>query len=595
MKIKYRDYISVSEDSLKVPEQLLRTWDASESADGKSLLIKIDATHSGRITNRRVYPGRKMKKATKSWYSTDRGGTSSYDKPVLKNHDERVDPLGRVIKAEYVHLKNGKDFTEDYLMPDLKGPGSGFIRLTANISDEDAIAKFLDGRFQTVSTSQSSSGQTCSICDKEMIPPYLRFLMGMDDDDEDSCSHIPGRVYTVKNGKKKEKKLCYAITGDLEYYEVSPVNTPGDAFAKVSQITSGDYKDSEEIDMTAESYEYVSVEQGARIHTFRVADSEGNILKPVDKTVHQVNWKEVTNVSDEVPEDKTPEEVKDALESLLSVGFIKKADNSFYLNTEWENEDFQLFLDNLENITVTSDEQTDEIYIKHNPPKEGPSTGPDVEDVEDEECLESDSESDTQVEKTPSNDSSDKTLKISKRGSVMDKDKATEDVVDMSATELKDLVSTLQGAEKTLKDQAEKLQVDKDKLEADLKERNEQITSLNEDLATQTSESKKVLARALVASNVIAGRPSVKEVQDKESFETAVNKLAERTLDSLSDSLIDVMGEVLDKVLNPEKEEGKEDTVQKALEDEKTEPKTDITDPSTNGSVDSFEQLLSKY
>lgn len=598
MKIKFRDYITLSEESRQVPEQLLRTWDSSEAMEGKSLLIKIDATHSGRITNRRVYPGTKMKKAAKSWISTDRGGSSTFDKPVLKNHDQNADPLGRVINAQYVHLKNGQDFSQDYLMPDLNGPGSGFIRLTANISDQDAIEKFLDGRFMTVSTSQSSDKTTCSICDKEMIPPFLRYLMGMDED-EDACQHIPGRVYEIKDGKKKKKMLCYAITGELEYHEVSAVNSPGDAFAKVSEITSGDHKDSKEIEMDANSYEFVSVEDGARIHTFRVADSEGNILRPVDRSVHQVNWNEVENVSAQKLEthekDVSPKDK--AKDSLLSSGFAKIEKGKLILITDWEDENFQLALDELqkEYIHITSDIDTNEIYIRYNPPKEGLSVRPDTEIVEDEECLEGDSKSDTQVTETHSNDSSDKNSNVKKRGSAMEDDKSTEDVVEMKAAELKDLVSSLKDSEKTLKDQASNLQNQVSKLESEVSDKNEKISQLDDALTKQTSKSRKILAQALVASNVIARRPSVKEVKDKESFEEAVNKLAERTLDSLSDSLDDVMSEVFSEIFAQRKEDVKAPSAKDILEDDRTEPKTEVTDPSSNGSVDSFEQLVSKY
>lgn len=328
-QIKFRDYLAIPTDS--VPDQLLRTWDKYEAMVDKVLRMKIDATHSGRVTNKRVYPGKKMKKAAPTWTSVENGGSSNFDKPVLINHDIDSDPIGRVIGAEFVHLKRGQDFDNDFRLPELNGPGSGFIRLSVNIADIEAAAKFLDKRYQTVSTSQSTKEFKCSICDKEMIPQILR-LFGLSEDD-DACDHIPGKVYPVKNEdtKKTEKRLCFGITGDLEYHEVSPVNVPADSFAKVSEISSSDSLDLEykpEIDIN--KFEYKSVEGAANIHSFRVLDAEGHILPESDKTVHYMPTKAIANIADVDDEDEKDSRLQELLDKVLDETITEDEEDELY-------------------------------------------------------------------------------------------------------------------------------------------------------------------------------------------------------------------------------------------------------------------------
>jgi hypothetical protein len=61
------------------------------------LLVKIAATHSGRLTrNHAFYLADKMKKSTPTW-------TQHYGKPMLVHHDKKgSDAIGRVIQAHYV-------------------------------------------------------------------------------------------------------------------------------------------------------------------------------------------------------------------------------------------------------------------------------------------------------------------------------------------------------------------------------------------------------------------------------------------------------------------------------------------------------------
>lgn len=171
---------------------------------GYSLVCEVDATHAGTLINGRIYPPKSMKKGLKSW-------TQPYKKPVLTNHNADQDPIGRVIKAEYLKTPRGLD-NSDYEPILNQSDGYGFQHLIVKITDQNAIQKILDGRYETVSVRMSTNHAFCSIC-------------GTDWSHDGPCDHIPGQKY--------DKKLAYITTGDLLYKELSFVNMPADEFAGV--------------------------------------------------------------------------------------------------------------------------------------------------------------------------------------------------------------------------------------------------------------------------------------------------------------------------------------------------------------------------
>ena len=194
--------------------------DSGDVRTGTSLICNVAASHSGTLINNRVYPPDKMSKGIKSW-------TSPYKKPVLVNHDEEGAPIGRVIKAKYIKTPRGMDGKE--YSPVLKASdGYGFVDLSVKITDQDAIQKIMDGRYETVSVRMSTDHAYCSVC-------------GTDWADEGPCEHQPGKKY--------EGKLAYMTTGDLTYREVSFVNIPADEFAKVEGATFEDQEDRDPVDV----------------------------------------------------------------------------------------------------------------------------------------------------------------------------------------------------------------------------------------------------------------------------------------------------------------------------------------------------------
>lgn len=191
-----------------------------DSASKTALKVTIDATHSGVITNWRVYPGIKVMQGYKSFISKDKGGTSEYDKPVLKNHDIDSDPVGRVVGAKFTMYKSGLDFENDFLYPENYGSrGSGVVTVDAIITDPDTIKKIIDGRFISVSAGHRTDMALCSVCgDNVMV-----------------CPHIPSKRYDADGEvtTSEDGALCYVITNDMLYNEVSFVNLPAQPPAKL--------------------------------------------------------------------------------------------------------------------------------------------------------------------------------------------------------------------------------------------------------------------------------------------------------------------------------------------------------------------------
>lgn len=218
-----------------------------EIKDGYSLVCDVDATHSGTLINNRIYPPKAMRRGIKSW-------TNPYKKPVLVNHDEYEDPIGRVISAKYVKTPMAKD-SDDYSPILEESEGYGYQRLTLKVTDAEAIQKVLDGRYETVSVRMSTNHAVCSICNRDWSG------------EDGPCEHMPGGTY--------EDKLAYITTGDLTYKEVSFVNIPADEYAGVGEAVVSEGKDALEFNLYANNdSERVLQDMKTGANLYEILDSE---------------------------------------------------------------------------------------------------------------------------------------------------------------------------------------------------------------------------------------------------------------------------------------------------------------------------------
>lgn len=160
--------------------------------------VTYEATHSGDNRNYAIYHSDSMEKDAESFLSP-------FPRPFLKNHDIESEPMGRV-----------KDFL--FGQSELNADRDT-INVTWRITDKEAIPKFLDGRYRTMSIGASVGHIKCNICGKDILKDgKVKF-----------CGHWKGESY---NG---QKALWHAR--DLEYREGSVVNSPADDWAQVKKIT----------------------------------------------------------------------------------------------------------------------------------------------------------------------------------------------------------------------------------------------------------------------------------------------------------------------------------------------------------------------
>jgi len=221
--LEFTDNISVKLKLRDENKKDILSDSSHEVKSGYSLVCEVNATHAGTLINNRIYPPESMKKGIKTW-------VSPYKKPVLVNHDETRDPIGRVIAAKYLKTDNGIAAI-DYKPILRESEGYGYQRLTIKITDPEAIQKILDGRYETVSVRMSTNHAYCSICSSDWSG------------EDGPCEHAPGTKY--------DGKLAYITTGDLSYREMSFVNLPADEYAGVKEAIISEHKDTSEISMYA--------------------------------------------------------------------------------------------------------------------------------------------------------------------------------------------------------------------------------------------------------------------------------------------------------------------------------------------------------
>jgi hypothetical protein len=175
---------------------------AKDVADGKTKIyaldVQMEATHSGKNHNYCVYYEDSMEKDAESFMNP-------FHKPMLKNHDSYSEPLGRTKSVTF----GPSELTDE----------RSAIHLTTRVTDQDAIPKFLDGRYKTVSIGGSMGTVTCNICGKTILK----------DGKFNFCGHWRGETY--------KDEVCYWGAKDIEYHEVSTVNNPADDFAQIVKIT----------------------------------------------------------------------------------------------------------------------------------------------------------------------------------------------------------------------------------------------------------------------------------------------------------------------------------------------------------------------
>jgi len=506
-EVRFTDLFGMPERSSMYSDANNLLEDLYSSISAPSFRVTIKATHSGYLLNNRVYPGSGVKAGASSWVSKDNGGTAGYDKPFLKHHDSKSEPIGRIDAQKFVQLWEDDQFKNDWKNPDHgTKPGSGYIIISGTVSDKDAQQKILDGRYKTVSTGQSSNKAYCSICGHDWLSDA--------DEEEEICNHRPGRVYDIDGIKYR----AYLVTGKMKYMECSFVNHPANELAG---ILSADFDSAVVPESKEQTVEVVTADTLGGVCSIVLADSEGRVTElirsPDDKDeipYGQDNAKRPVRVS-----------VPDGFDIDKDGSRSKKLDwpkslGPGYTNANYDIEEIAASIKNtlkyevikeLADSSLTSNSRinTDKQSGKLN----NPEGGKDAQN----------------------------TMSTKKEDKV--KDEVTEDT---SQTD-KPVDRTIVVLEKALEDS----QARTAELEAELAKAKQlydtkisEYNCLMDENAALTEEFKKQLASQLVTMQMQLQKPQVKSVTDHQSFGEAVTHVAARSVESLRDSIGDLVPEL---------------------------------------------------
>jgi len=220
--------------------ELLDAATSTKTGKKKGLIITFDLSSSYRLTNNRLYSMKGQVAGLPTW-------TVPYPKPILRNHDTSSDPLGRIFSVEWVSNDQEAmkffDSTQDFmafkrtldsgnvqkiykemykrnLLTNDRWPGMGKLVAKARISDNDAIEKFLDGRYLTFSAGSHTDKYCCGLC-------------GSDWATGDVCDHLPGSI-------DDEGRPVVMFTGVFAGREASVVTTPGNDLSQLTNMEFGD-------------------------------------------------------------------------------------------------------------------------------------------------------------------------------------------------------------------------------------------------------------------------------------------------------------------------------------------------------------------
>ena len=470
-KFRIIDNQNVSFKSLRSDALELFSDAASSKTEKPVLSVSIDATHSGRLTNMRVYPGARVKRSMKSFLEP-------VGKPVLKHHDMHSDPIGRVTGANFVQLKQGDDFKYDYRNPG-KDTGSGFIQLDLNIMEQDSIEQFIDGRIQQFSTSQDFQEVFCSVCGENIMDEMSIFW--------NEHEHKVGETYRVKIGKKSKDYLCYLITGDLDYVEVSPVNRPADEHTKVN------------------SFEFIEPSKDFDVGTMECF-SDSSVS--VNSMTLSMGSNSVVNLlagsHDSAKDRKTLTGKTIVAVSPLFTDLLQDQQEEEDMTNTIESED------NKDENKETTDDSAASATSEDNSNNDGGSK-------EEEGVI-------APVTEAKVNAKSD-------QSAISDK------ALTASLEAVTDQLETLK---------TEKAEADSQitRLEAKLLERDEEVDKAKTAATDSLTETKSALAGQLLTSRLVLGKEDVTSISTKDEYEAKLISFTERKLDSLKDSISDLSLEV---------------------------------------------------
>lgn len=556
------DQLGITKPKLFTDSKMLMNdlFGSGAPTNGYKVVSQIRATHSGYLCNNRVYPGKHMSDSVGTWCDSAHGGTASFNKPVLIHHRQSdgggmfgggipaADPIGRVISAKFDKVKDGDEFLNDYRKPATGTDfGSGFITLTASITDPEAIQKVIDGRYDSVSVGFNTQNAICSICGEDWLNPKK----------DSDCDHQPGMRYE----EEKNSYLCYLVTGPMDYREVSYVNVPAQPNAKT---LSNNIEALQGAVAGDSSKPFISYGDNSAVLALSICDADGHTVDLVmldgakdslPDSVMELKKKKVfaaPDVSDLKPTDKadkaisasitkeeTIDDAKFALmhiaNSIVQAGMLDKSET--VKGCDLGSADIERLSSELSSAKLSTDQRK---KLK-SPSFCGPNHTLPVSDVEhltaarrllDRVTLSSDQKA--RVRAILDNKAVSMGVKV-----MTDVNKEAPKEPENKASDYS--LSVALDAITAKKDELEKKVTD---LQLALDAKVTLCNDLTDEVSKLKGERIKGAAKQLAIINVNLQRTGTLGISTKEKFDAYVDSLAKRTYESLSDSISDAMPEV---------------------------------------------------
>lgn len=467
-----------------------------ESATDTGLIVEIAAIHEGVTANYNYYSGSELEKSLDTW-------VNPYPRPVITNHDQWSEALGRVMAAK---ISKDNNLTT--------------IMLQAAIGDKNAIEKFNDKRFLTGSVGGKAEQAICNICDTDWAQPpkegsYL------------PCTHKRGQTY-------KGKVAMLEMRG-INWKEYSMVNTPADATSGVRSTAADGADDGEEwvkaqlfsVNMNKESIMSFG-ESGATdillgkkrkeatplYHNIRggflsalVAESEEELNKETQVSGVEENDDDILAVTEELSEELAENE--DATDDTAAE---TPADDAGDEGADDAADEGAADADD------SSDEATDDVA------DEGASEGADEESNED--APEASDEADDKTDEGDESSEDDKTEEPSEEGTASDEGDSDDADAAAELDDSQERITALEAENTALKDENGKLRA---ALKKGLAER---VVDLKIDLGHESAEDRSSLIEEHVsrsASSLKDTMIDLRKAATKDSVEEAADLFARKS------------------------------------------------------------------
>ncbi len=254
MSFEFHENITLEMPDIK--EQFTPFQESDEYGNSHKLITEIAAIHAGLTSNYNMYSAEALEAACHTW-------VTPYAKPIIMNHDEFSEPVGRVMASRM----------------ETESDGTKYTRLQVAILDPSAVERVMDKRYLTGSVGGQAESAKCSICQVDWAKEKMM-------EKKLPCRHRRGQVY--------EGKLAYLELGELSFREYSFVNIPADKNSSIRSITKDNAHAEDADDQWTHTVKMYSMDMNKpTIVEMSEAHSNTNILEGMKRKEAQATYRNI--------------------------------------------------------------------------------------------------------------------------------------------------------------------------------------------------------------------------------------------------------------------------------------------------------------